>query len=90
MATVAQEKSESAEEGQQKEAEVVLKAFDAITSSVQVSLQHSFTLIDVLPDMEEVKEEFSEIEEGLPTSNKAIKILFRQKRYKGYEKKYYG
>ena len=73
---VAQEQSESTED-QQEEGDVVLKAFDAITSSVQVSLEHSFTLIDVLPDIEEIKEEFSEIQESLPASDKALKILFR-------------
>ncbi|WP_421873592.1 hypothetical protein [Marinoscillum sp.] len=72
----AQEQAEKGDENE--EADVALKAFDAITSSIQVSLEHSFTLIDVLPDVEEVKEEFSVIKEGLPASDKVLKILFRR------------
>lgn len=71
-----QEQAENSDENE--EADETLKAFDAITSSIQVSLEHSFTLIDVLPDMEEVKEGFSEIKEGLPASDKVLKILFRR------------
>lgn len=58
--------------------DVSLNAFDAITSSIQLNLEQSFILIDILPDLEEVQEEFSEIAKSLPSPNKVLKILFRR------------
>ncbi|WP_258099364.1 hypothetical protein [Marinoscillum pacificum] len=73
-----QQNADTEKSDESKESDVSLKAFDAITSSVQVSLEQSFILIDVLPDLEEVKEEYSEVVENFPSPNKALKILFRR------------
>lgn len=55
---------------------VSIKAFDAINPSVQVSLDHSFFLIDVLPQMEEVEDEFDDNQKAVTAGSKVLKILF--------------
>ncbi len=70
--------TKGAEQDDSKEAESLVKAFDAITTSVQVSLEQAFILIDVLPDLEEAHEEFAETDEKAATPNKVLEILFRR------------
>lgn len=82
MSTIALPQVEIAQsdddQGEEKESDLSIKAFDAITSSVQVTLDHSFFLIDVLPEMEEFDEDFTESQEALSAGNKVLKILFRR------------
>lgn len=67
---------QSADDDQQSE--VVLKAFDAITSSVQINLNQEFFLIDVLPELEELSEETGNAQESVLAGNKVLKVLFRR------------
>ena len=75
---VQQEQSNTEDDDSQEEEKVSLKSFDAITSSAQVNLEQSVVLIDILPDFEEVKEDFSEVSELFPAPDKVFKILFRR------------
>lgn len=68
--------SADADQADNKGSELSIKAFDAINSSVQVTLDHSFFLIDVLPEMEEMDDEFVESQEALTAGSKVLKILF--------------
>jgi len=58
--------------------ELSLKAFDAITSSVHISFNHDFLLIDILPDLDDQEEETTGHEQTVLPGSKVLKILFRR------------
>lgn len=54
-----------------------LKAMDAaIPATAQVSLQHEFCLIDILPELEEPQAEAEPKNQFISKANKVFKILF--------------
>lgn len=58
--------------------EAVLKAFDAIASSTQITLNHEFLLINVLPDLEEEDPTEEKGEEQVLIGSKIFRILFQR------------
>ncbi|RED93643.1 hypothetical protein C7460_12453 [Marinoscillum furvescens DSM 4134] len=53
-----------------------LKAMDAIPATAQVSLQHEYCLIDILPELEEPQAEPKPKNQFISKANKVFKILF--------------
>ncbi|MEQ8472794.1 MAG: hypothetical protein RIC35_16500 [Marinoscillum sp.] len=75
MSTAEVAQSEDDQSNDQR-AELSIQAFDAINSIAQVSLDHSFFLIDILPEMEEVEDEFDVSQDATTAGSKVLKILF--------------
>lgn len=55
-----------------------LKAFEAITTSAQITLEHEFSLIHILPELINEEKEYFSSENLTTIGGKASKILFRQ------------
>lgn len=59
--------------------EETIKAFEAINSTAQISLNHEYLLLGVLPSFDvEEDEEVSSDQKSFSIGNKALKILFRR------------
>lgn len=56
----------------------VIKAFDAITSTIQIHLTQAFLLIEILPDQEVLVQEPGEDQESITAASKVFKVLFRR------------
>lgn len=62
----------------QQSADVSVKAFDAITSSVQINFNHDFHLINILPDLEDQEEVNGAEDRIVLPGSKVLQVLFRR------------